>query len=188
MKIVTLLASPRIDGNTARILGWVEEALHKRGNRTERIHLGGLDIKPCRSCFACAESPDKPGCVLMDNAQEVFGRMMEADGILFASPLYMWSYASSLKALFDRSLCLSRNYATPQHRSFVEGKPAALLVTCGGPIEGNADAIQMIFPRFADYVKLDGRGVFVFPHCTEPANLPNTHGQKVHDLADALTD
>ena len=82
----------------------------------------------------------------MDDAQDVFHRMIVADGILFATPLYMWSYASHLKALLDRSLCLSRGYESPEHRSFVEGKRTALLVTCGGPIDGNADAIQTTFP------------------------------------------
>jgi len=188
MKILTLLGSPRADGITERILGWVEEALKKQGHRTQRIHLGALDIRGCRSCFACLESPDEPGCVLQDDALGVFQSMIEADGILFATPLYMWSYSAQLKALFDRSLCLVRGYMSPNHQSFVEGKRAALLVSCGGPIDGNADAIGMIYPRFAKFAKLDSRGVHIFPHCTEPSNLPNTHGNRVHDLAGALAE
>ena len=186
MHILTLQASPRTDGNTNRLLEWVERTLAEGKNSFERINLGALDIKGCRSCFACAESEDEPGCVLQDDAREVFRRMIGADAILFATPLYMWGYPSQLKALLDRSLCLERGFGGSEHRSFVQGKPSGLLVSCGGPVERNADAIQLMFPRFASYTKLDSRGVWVFPNCTHPANLPNTHGAMARELAASL--
>jgi len=186
MDILTLLASPHSDGNTAAILGWVEGALRDGRHTTSRIDLTNLQIAACRACYACAGSADTPGCVVMDDAQGVFEKMLVADAILFATPLYMWSYAGQLKPLMDRTLCLAREYGTQGHRSFVEGKPTALLVACGGGVEDNADAIQIIFPRLADYLKLDDRGVWIFPNCTEPKRLPNTHGNKARDLAEAL--
>jgi len=186
MQIVTLLASPHADGNTATVAGWVEQSLRKHGHDTTQILLAEKQIAPCRGCHACAEHADEPGCIIQDDASSVFDQMIAADAILFATPLYMWGYAGSLKMLVDRSLCLARGYTTADHRSFVEGKPAALLVTCAGPIEGNADAIQEVFPRVADYLKLVNKGVFVFPHCTTPDKLPNTHGNLVHDLSYCL--
>jgi len=186
MDVLTLQSSPRPDGNTSAILGWVEGALRDLGHATERIDLASLRIAPCKSCYACAESADAPGCVVMDDAQGVLERMLAADAILFATPLYMWSYAGQLKPLLDRTLCLAREYGTPQHRSFVDGKRTALLVSCGGGIEGNADAVQLVFPRLADYLRLDDRGVWVFPNCTEPKRLPNTHGNKARELAEAV--
>jgi len=186
MHIVTILASPHADGNTATVLGWVEESLHKHKHQTTRILLSEKTIAACRGCYACAESPDEPGCVIDDDATGVFEQMIAADALLFATPLYMWSYPGSLKTLVDRCLCLAKGYASPDHRSFVEGKPGALLVTCASGIENNADAIQLSFPRFADYLKLVNKGVFVFPHCTTPDKLPNTHGSKAHDISFCL--
>ena len=186
MHIVSLLASPHHDGNTATVLGWVEDSLRNHGHRTTRIHLADKTIAPCRGCYACAESPDEPGCIIQDDAAPVFEQMVAADAILFATPLYMWSVAASLKLLIDRSLCLARGYATPDHRSFVEGKPGCLLVTCASGIENNADAVQLSFPRFTDYLKLVNKGVFVFPHCTTPDRLPNTHGKKAHEISYCL--
>jgi multimeric flavodoxin WrbA len=177
MNVLTLLASPRSDGNTSTILGWVEGALRENGHRADRLDLAKLQIAPCKSCFACAESTDAPGCVVMDDAQGVFEKMLAADAVLFATPLYMWSYAGHLKPLLDRTLCMVRGYATSEHRSFVDGKPTALLVACGGPVEQNADAIQLVFPRLADFLKLENRGVWVFPNCT---------GNKARELAEAL--
>jgi multimeric flavodoxin WrbA len=186
VNVLTLIASPRADGNTAAILGWVETALRQEGHTIDRIDLTKLQIGACRSCFACAESPDEPGCVVQDDGQDVLRRMSEADAILFATPLYMWSFAGHLKPLLDRTLCLVRDYLSPTHRSFVERKPAALLVACGGPVEGNTEAVQFAFPRLADFLKLDDRGVWVFPNCTEPKKLPNTHENKARDLAEAF--
>jgi len=186
MNVLTLLASPRSDGNTAAILGWVEAALRREKHTVERIDLAKLQIGGCTSCFACASSDKEPGCVVMDDAQSVLERMVAANAILFATPLYMWSYAGQLKPLLDRTVCLARDYMGANHRSFVDGKPSALLVACGGPIDDNADAIQVVFPRLAGYLKLDDRGVWVFPNCSEPSRLPNTHGDRARELAKAL--
>ena len=186
MNAITLLGSPRPEGNTARILDWVERDLEEFGHKTERIDLPALSISGCTSCFSCAGSPDEPGCVLSDDAGGVFERMIEADAIVYATPLYMWGVTAQLKALLDRSLCLVRGYGSPEHRSFVEGKPTALVLTCGGPEQGNAEAVVTMFPRFADFLKLDNRGVYVFPHCAEPRHLPNTHGTQAREIAERL--
>jgi len=186
MQVLTLLASPRPEGNTATILGWIEAALAEAGHTPERVDLTKLEIGGCRSCFACARSQDAPGCVLQDDAPGVFDRMIAADAIVFASPLYMWSYAAQLKLLLDRSVCLSRDHMTPNHRSFVQAKPAALLVSCAGGIEGNADTIQQVHPRVVEYLKLDDRGSWVFPNCTTPEDLPAEPKTKAQDLAAAL--
>jgi len=188
MKVLTLLASPRANGNTERLLDWTERALTEWGHEISRLHIGGMSISGCKSCYACAESENEPGCVLMDDAQEVFRKMLETDAILYATPMYMWSYASQLKVLLDRSMCLVRGYMTPEHQSFVESKRAALLVSCAGPVDGNADLIKQSFPRFANYVQLDNRGVWIFPLCTDVSMLPNTHGGLSRELARALTE
>ena len=188
MNIVTILGGPRTDGNTDRLLDWTERALKDWRHEITRINLAELTVKGCRSCFACTESADEPGCVVQDDAPGIFAKMIEADAILYATPLYMWGYAAQLKALLDRSICLVRGYGGPDYRSFVEGKPSALLVSCAGPDDGNADLIRSSFPRFTDYTRLDNRGVFVFPHCTDVNMLPNTHGNESRELARALTE
>ena len=188
MNIVTILGGPRTDGNTDRLLDWTERALKDWHHDVTRINLAELKVNGCKSCFACTESADEPGCVLPDDAPEVFAKMIEADAILYATPLYMWGYASQLKALLDRSICLIRGFGGPEHHSLIGGKPAALLVSCAGPEEGNADLIQSSFPRFANYTRLDDRGVYVFPLCTDVNMLPNTHGNESRELARALTE
>ena len=123
MNIVTILGSPRTDGNTDRLLDWTERALKDWRHNVTRMNLADLTVHGCKSCFACTESVDEPGCVVLDDAPAVFEKMIEADAILFATPLYMWGYASQLKALLDRSICLVRDMtALNTVRSLLESR------------------------------------------------------------------
>ncbi|MBW1943757.1 MAG: NAD(P)H-dependent oxidoreductase, partial [Deltaproteobacteria bacterium] len=89
-----------------------------------------------------------------------------------ATPLYCWGFSSQMKALIDRHLCLATGYDTPDYKSVVEGKRTALLVTCDGPVENNADLIQECFNRLNDYAKAIVVGKYVVPGWyTEPDSV-----------------
>jgi len=171
MKLVTVFGGPRAQGNTATVLGWVEEAARAGGHDVERFDLNGLTFKGCQSCFACAENMDAPGCVVRDDAQAVIGSMVGADAILFASPLYMWGISGLLKTLLDRGMCLVKDFMGPNYTSFVDGKKASLLVTCMGPIEKNADLVGEQIGRFAGYAKLDLIDPWIVAGCSTPDEL-----------------
>ncbi len=188
MNVVTILASPRPDGNTERILDWTERALREWKHSVERIHLNPLNVRDCAACLACAESTDEPGCALQDDIPHLFEKVIAADAAIFASPLYMWGVTGPLKMLYDRALCLVRNWGSPEHRSFVEGKRIAQLITCAGGEGENTEPVTTTFSRLAYFLKADHRGTFVFPNCTEPAQLPNTHGNVSRDLATRLVE
>lgn len=183
MNILTILGGAKLKGNTATILGWMEAALEEAGHGTTRINLDGLDIHGCRGCYTCMESKDRPGCVIKDDASPVFDEMIATDAVIFSTPLYMWSYAGPLKCLLDRCLCLAAGYGEPTHSSLIEGKPGALLVSAGGGIPNNADAIQLVFPRWADYVKLAKQDVWIFENCATPEELGEERRARARELA-----
>lgn len=170
MQVLTILGSPRKSGNTATVLGWVEEELKGLGHEIDRVDVIDHRIDGCIGCWACAEIPDEPGCVLGDGTEAIFERMIPTDAILFASPLYMWGFASQLKAFLDRCACLVKDYGGPNYKSLIGGKKSALLVTCMGPLE-KADLIQGIYKRFAGYAQLASVGELIVPNCTEPDQL-----------------
>jgi multimeric flavodoxin WrbA len=113
--------------------------------------------------------------------------MIQADAIVYASPLYCWSFTSQIKPLIDRHFCLVSGDGTPDQDSLISDKPAALLVTCGGPIEGNCDAIQGIFRGFSDYLKLKAKGNFILPFCTTPDAIGDNGTKLAENLAIAIT-
>ena len=97
--------------------------------------------------------------------------MKEADAIVFGSPLHCWSLTATLLALFHRSISHVRAYGQENHNTSVQDKRAALLVTCAGPVEGNADLVGPVFDRVCSFLKLEKAGELIVPGCMEPAVL-----------------
>jgi multimeric flavodoxin WrbA len=102
MKVIAFNASARKDGNTAILINYVFEELEKEGIKTEMIQLAGTNIPGCKACYGCFKNKDKK-CVFKEgNVNEYFEKMIEADGIILASPVYFANMSSELKALIDR--------------------------------------------------------------------------------------
>jgi len=170
MKVTTILGSPKKDGNTAKVLGLFEELI-SQDHEVERINIATANIKGCLGCHACQKVPDEPGCVQKDDVLPIFEQMMGSDAVVYASPLYCWSFTSQMKAFIDRHFCLVTGYGTSDYKSLLEGKHTALLVTCGGPVENNADLIQAIFDRINNFGQCNVIGKYVVPFCTTPDSI-----------------
>jgi multimeric flavodoxin WrbA len=170
MNIMTVLGSPKKKGNTANVLALLEEMIPKN-HEIDRLNIVDCDIRGCLGCLTCQGIPDEMGCVQKDDALRVFERIISSDVVIYATPLYCWSFSSQMKALIDRHLCLATGHDTPEYKSLVNGKRTVLLVTCAGPIENNADLIQQIFDRLNDYLQCDVIGKYIVPFCTTPDSL-----------------
>ena len=181
MQILTILGSPRKKGNTATVLSRFEDEVEKE-HQVERINITQQKVNGCLGCYKCQEKTDEPGCVQKDDALTILEKMMQVDAIVYASPLYCWSFASQIKPLIDRHFCMAKGYGTPDRISLLKGKRAALLVTCAGPVEGNCDPIRQIFNGFSEYLQLTARGIFILPFCT----VPDAIGDKGAELASSL--
>jgi multimeric flavodoxin WrbA len=169
MRITSVLGSPRPKkGNTAKVLGWVEEELRAKGHHVDRIDIIDKKVKGCKECYTCQGIPDEPGCPQEDDAKEIFDRLMASDALLFASPLFCWGFSSQIKPLIDRHFCLVTGYGTPNWKSLLEGKRAGLLVTCAGPVEENSELIVQMFQRLMDYAKISKSESLVIPFTTTP--------------------
>ncbi len=106
MKILALSFSPREKGNTELLL---EEALSgaaREGAETELYRIGGKNIQPCDGCASCWQAGR---CHIDDDMQEVGNKMLEADGIIFGSPVYFYNITAQGKAVIDRTIFLGRD-------------------------------------------------------------------------------
>lgn len=106
MKVLGIVCSPRKGGNTEFL---VQEALtgaQDRGAETELVTVWDKDIKPCDGCLSC----EKTGkCHIQDGVQEIYPKLVEADGIVWGTPVYFWSATAQAKILIDRSYALYTN-------------------------------------------------------------------------------
>lgn len=108
MKVIGINGSPRPAGNTSIMLKTVFETLEVEGIETELIQVGGTDIKGCRSCYACIKNKNSKCSTRGDGFNEIFEKMVEADGMILASPTYFADITPELKALIDRAGFVSR--------------------------------------------------------------------------------
>ncbi|MCK9632758.1 MAG: flavodoxin family protein [Methanoregula sp.] len=100
MKILAIHGSPRTIQSTTRILAnYVLEGAAEAGAGTEMIDLCDFRITPCTACDACTLNGI---CVNDDDVPALVERMKEADGIIFASPVYIDNVSGQMKIFFDR--------------------------------------------------------------------------------------
>ncbi len=100
MKILAINGSPRtIRSITRKLVQHVLEGAARAGAETEIIDLCDLHVTPCTACEACSLNGI---CVNDDDIPPLLDRMREADGIIFASPVYIDNVSGQMKVFFDR--------------------------------------------------------------------------------------
>ena len=187
MQITTLLGSARKKGNTATVLGWVEEELTKQGHDVKRIYLNNKSIGGCLGCDKCKENPDEIACVQKDDAIDIMEQMIASEAILYASPIYFWGFSAQSKALIDRSYSLVIDYHKPGWTSLLEGKRIGLLVTGEVSYEDNAEGMFTTFNRLVEYYKAGKSIELYIGGCGIRPGLPEGIEEKALELAKSLT-
>jgi multimeric flavodoxin WrbA len=102
MKVIAFNGSGRKDGNTAILLNAVLDEISKEGIETELIQLAGKAPQGCIACYKCFENKDQKCAVTKDRLNEYLAKIIEADGILFGSPVYFADATAGIKALIER--------------------------------------------------------------------------------------
>lgn len=108
MKVLAINGSARKNGNTAIMINTALAELEKAGIETELIQLAGKTIAGCRACYKCADKKDKRCSVGSDMANEIIAKMLEADGLILASPAYFADVSANLKAVIERAGIVTR--------------------------------------------------------------------------------
>jgi multimeric flavodoxin WrbA len=102
MKILLISSSPHKEkSSTFQLAKDVLKGLAQEGVNTEIIHLEDLHMFFCKHCEACHK--EILNCILEDDVPQVLDKMLNADGIILASPNYINQVTASMKALFERS-------------------------------------------------------------------------------------
>lgn len=123
MKIVSILGSPHGQkGNTGRLLELVHAGARDEGAQIEAICLGAGLVRPCVACDTCHRTGR---CPHPDAFEDIRAKIAAADGVILASPNYIFSVSAQLKAFMDR--CCGTI-----HCLGFEGKYGAAVVTSGG--------------------------------------------------------
>ena len=107
MKVVAFNGSPRKGGNTEQCLKIVEKELNAQGIELEIIQVGN-QVKGCCACYYCLNS-GSGHCAQKDQVNEWIDKMVEADGVILASPVYYGGIAGGMKCFLDRAFLTAGN-------------------------------------------------------------------------------
>lgn len=100
-KVLILSGSPRKGGNSDLLCDEFMRGAMESGNEVEKIRVASKKIAPCSACYYCKNSGE---CVHKDDMAEILQKMIDADVLVLASPVYFYSINAQLKAVIDRTV------------------------------------------------------------------------------------
>lgn len=101
-KVLILSGSPRKDGNSDMLCNEFMRGAAESGNEVEKIRVSEKKIGYCTACYACRGTGV---CAIKYDMAEVMQKIIDADVLVLASPVYFYSIDAQLKALIDRTVC-----------------------------------------------------------------------------------
>lgn len=162
MKVLGLFGSPRRGGNTEILLEEALKGAEKGGAEIERIYLSDLDITPCTECHGCDETGS---CVILDDMQKIYPKLLEADIIILASPIFFYGVTAWAKALIDRSQALwAKRYLVKDPSMGKEGKRRKGFFISVGATKGQKvfEGAILTAKYFFDALNTEYAGEFVY--------------------------
>ena len=100
-KVLIISSSPRKGGNSDLLCDEFARGAAETGHEVEKIRLAEKKVGYCTGCYACRKLNK---CVQNDDANDLVEKMLSADVIVLATPVYFYSMDAQLKALIDRSV------------------------------------------------------------------------------------
>jgi len=148
VKVLGINGSPRKYGNTVKLLLVALKTAEKLGAETELIHLYDYDIKPCEGCLCDEQTACGYPCAIEDDMKILYDKVLKANALIIATPIYWFNMSSVVKAFIDR-LTAFENMIFIDGKSWVEGKVAGVIV-CGN----DSGCIQVIANLYATLVSM----------------------------------
>ena len=140
-KVLILSGSPRKGGNSDILCDQFARGAAQAGHEVEKIRVAEKNIGYCRACYACKESGV---CVIRDDMAGILQKMIDADVIVLASPVYFYSIDAQLKTVIDRSVA---------RWTEVKDKAFYYIVTAADEANASAETTIACFRGYADCVE-----------------------------------
>jgi multimeric flavodoxin WrbA len=103
MRVLGIMGSPRRHSNTEILIDRALEGASEAGAEIEKVLVSRLKISPCLEIYACFKDGN---CTIKDDMQALYENLVEADHIVFASPIFFYGVTGQAKAVIDRCQAL----------------------------------------------------------------------------------
>lgn len=166
-KILILSGSPRIGGNSDILCDEFVRGATASRHEIEKICVAEKNIGYCKACYACKNSGV---CVIKDDMDEILQKMIDADVLVLASPVYFYSIDAQLKTLIDRTVARWLE---------VKNKEFYYIITMADEDVSSADTTLACFRGYADCVSgAKEKGVIIGSGVYEKGKINDTAAVK----------
>lgn len=169
-KIVVITGSPRKKGNSAAMADSFIQAAEAKGHTVARFDAALKTIGGCRACETCFKTGK--ACSFDDGFNEIAPAILEADGVVFAMPVYWYSIPAQIKGVIDRL------YSFVVGGKDIAGKECAVIACCEEDDVSVMDGVRIPLERSAALMKWTVVGEVLVPGVLNPGDVAKTDGCK----------
>lgn len=152
MKILVLTGSPRKNGNSNTLADYFIKGAEEAGHQVERFDAAFKNVHPCIACNKCGMNGS---CVFKDDFEFVRNHIVDADVVVFATPMYYFGVSAQLKAVIDRFYAINGQIHRP--------KKAVLLMTYANMAASEAVPIEAHYDVLLKYLGWEDAGRIIVP-------------------------
>jgi multimeric flavodoxin WrbA len=149
LKLLAIVGSPRLKGNTNYLVDQALEEASKLGAQTEKLVLSQYKVNPCLGHADCASFDS---CRQKDDTGWILDRFCEADGVILATPVYYYNVSAQMKAFIDR------NYFLYKHDRKAKARAVGIILVA--EVEGIEDTLHTLKQFIDESFEVDENKIF----------------------------
>ena len=178
-KITVLTGSPRKNGNSFAMTDAFIEAAEAKGHTVTRFDCAPMSFNGCHGCETCYKT-DKP-CSFDDDFNKMAPAILEADALVFTTPVYWYSFPSQIKAAIDKI------FSFVVGGKDITGKKCGLIACCEESDMSVLGGVRIPYERMAALNKWNSVGEVLVPGVLNVGDIEKTDGrEKAAKLAECF--
>ncbi len=159
MKIVILMGSPNKNGSTRILVDSFVRGAESSGHTCEVIDVCRANVHPCIGCVRCGY---EGSCVQKDDVELIRQKLLGADMVVFATPLYYYGMSAQLKTVIDR-FCAYNSSLNRKHLK------SALLAVAWNADDWTFEALEAHYRTLVRYINFEDQGMVLGYGCGSPS-------------------
>jgi len=167
-KIVVITGSPRKNGNSFAMTDAFIKAAEAKGHTVTRFDAALKNVGGCRACETCFKTGK--ACSFDDDFNTIAPAILEADAVVFTTPVYWYSIPAQIKGVIDRL------FSFVVGGKDIAGKECALITCCEEEDMSVMDGVRIPIERSAALMKWHMAGEVLIPGVLNVGDIAKTDG------------
>lgn len=175
MNIVVLKGSPRKSGNSNWLVDQFAKGAIEAGHEVFEFDCTRHNVGGCMACNACGMNGP---CVQKDDFAPLREKLLAADAIVLATPVYYFGVSAQIKSVIDRFYSIN---------SVIGGKKSVFIATMGNPNIQVGDSAKMMYDKMVAYLGWEDCGQIIVPGVWAAGDIQQTpYGRRAYELGHDL--